>query len=1326
MAYSSYNYSAYKAPDAEIQLEKIGDLLNQTVEEAAVGDEWCVIPAKWFEKWRKHTGYARPGEAAQSGGGPSPGSIGIDKLVKDLGDGFTKSDIQELKKDSVIGTHIEVVPKQAFELLKSWYYLGTWSKPVVRRVVTVVNEGVESKQVELYPATFRVSVCGNDGEPRTAKHLLQVDRQMANSELLPKSIDLVEERYANEADETRRRIWYSNDSNVWVLLGTAAANGSSVELEEGIPEHLHELPKVFSVPKVYLMVESQKDGHWLRSSENRVALVDAYRAALTATADVPDAEWRAGLKAGDFCDYYDTCEEPHPTTTTPDADDDVDDAEAEAEVKPERKPRWREAKVLGCDDNGHLTIQWRGVPLSSFEVKRDDKNLAKPYAHARDWRAQLRTKTKVEIHLDGLALSDGVLPDDCAPVYRKGTCYFYYIPKHKEWWLGDHIRQRHGYITAELDAPCINPTQIPVDKWSYYDPTLVSRSYYSTHSGWVDQTTPLTVEAVDPPVDGSRWPESVRLSGHTKYQKDKMGLWKRTHWIMGDVHRIDRKQGKLEVALKLQRTYLETVTDVIRGIDLFGDQVCEPGTHLVVKKRAKSTWNRNIEGEGDGESGIVGLRNLGNTCYMNSMLQCLNAASPLRHFFADNSFESQINTKNALGTGGQLAQAYGKLVQDMWAGQFKVVAPSEFKETIGQFAPAFAGFNQQDSIELYDYLLDNLHEDLNRVINKPYVENVDDEGQTDLELAEESWRRYKLRNDSIIVDQMMGQFRSHLTCPKDCCKHTSRKYDSFSSVSVPLPAKAHKGISVTVIRAGLDQDNYEVKVNVGKKSSSLDLVKAVCSKVGCGLNPSNTVLVELLYGKVYRTYYSPCFEAKEIEVVDAIQDNDILCLYEVPAQTMKSDDGGMVADSDDDDDFYGGRRRYRSNSHFNLSLGVDFVGHMVPVQQMKRCLSPKYSQDVFDSMGHLRVMQFDLDMTCKEAHARLWQWVSIAIGDSADPERDVYPHHAGETYAAKPEASDAPNTIDQDLGSDENKKSMAVAGTSDAAASAGSAPPYIVILSDQSNVRRAGDYWNVAAPFKILPYTDKTIRELMEEANMKKIGFVLSFDEDKVPEKMLLTSGKLNPGANAGGEDESGDLTLDRCFRQFSTREQLGKMDTWYCPKCKDHVQAFKKMDLWKVPKVLTVHLKRFQYDNGYFREKLDVPVLYPQQINLKDYVIGPQAKFPLNYELFAVSNHIGYGIGGGHYTAYANVNGQWNLFNDASISKVEPKDVQTDEAYVLFYRLLEDEDENDGSGGGGGGGGGGGVVSESSGGDGDGGGTASATSSGGGADEGIGDGQLS
>lgn len=71
---------------------------------------------------------------------------------------------------------------------------------------------------------------------------------------------------------------------------------------------------------------------------------------------------------------------------------------------------------------------------------------------------------------------------------------------------------------------------------------------------------------------------------------------------------------------------------------------------------------------------------------------------------------------------------------------------------------------QHDSQELLAFLLDGLHEDLNRILSKPYRELPDFDNMADQEIAQESWSYHKARNDSIIVDLFQGQFKSRLTC----------------------------------------------------------------------------------------------------------------------------------------------------------------------------------------------------------------------------------------------------------------------------------------------------------------------------------------------------------------------------------------------------------------------------------------------------------------------------------------------------------------------------------------------------------------------------------
>jgi ubiquitin C-terminal hydrolase len=81
-----------------------------------------------------------------------------------------------------------------------------------------------------------------------------------------------------------------------------------------------------------------------------------------------------------------------------------------------------------------------------------------------------------------------------------------------------------------------------------------------------------------------------------------------------------------------------------------------------------------------------------------------------------------------------------------------------------------------------------------------------------------------------------------------------------------------------------------------------------------------------------------------------------------------------------------------------------------------------------------------------------------------------------------------------------------------------------------------------------------------------------------------------------------------------------------------NNLKANKKFDLWKVPQILVIHLKRFQYSR-FSRDKLNTLVEFPLEgLDLSEIVLSKQEK-PV-YDLFAVSHHSG-GLGGGHYTAY-------------------------------------------------------------------------------------------
>ncbi|KAI7902187.1 uncharacterized protein BX663DRAFT_455790 [Cokeromyces recurvatus] len=272
------------------------------------------------------------------------------------------------------------------------------------------------------------------------------------------------------------------------------------------------------------------------------------------------------------------------------------------------------------------------------------------------------------------------------------------------------------------------------------------------------------------------------------------------------------------------------------------------------------------------EHGVCGLQNLGNTCFMNSALQCLSNTPQLTKWFLADNYKRDLNRDNPLGMKGHVAEAYGKLIEKLWSGTASSIAPRDFKYTIGRFNSSFSGYQQHDTQELLAFLLDGLHEDLNRIIKKPYIELPDFDGMEDAEIAKQSWDYHRARNDSIIVDLFQGQFKSRLVCSE--CSNVSVTFDPFMYLSLPLPIKKKSKITVVYVPYDPSQRLQRVVVTLNKEASIAHLQKELAKMMSVE-DPNSLLVVELFSHKIYKVF-------PQYEPVATIGSADLIYVYQLP------------------------------------------------------------------------------------------------------------------------------------------------------------------------------------------------------------------------------------------------------------------------------------------------------------------------------------------------------------------------------------------------------------------------------------------------------------
>ncbi|XP_062977595.1 ubiquitin carboxyl-terminal hydrolase 43 [Elgaria multicarinata webbii] len=628
--------------------------------------------------------------------------------------------------------------------------------------------------------------------------------------------------------------------------------------------------------------------------------------------------------------------------------------------------------------------------------------------------------------------------------------------------------------------------------------------------------------------------------------------------------------------------------------------------------------------------GAQGLKNHGNTCFLNAVVQCLSHTELLAAFLLLALPDQQGPPGLGSGTAsGEVTQHLAALVRALWTLEYTPQLSADFKNVVSKYGAQFRGNSQHDALEFLLWLLDRMHEDLCSVSlnqkvklsGKPLPGQEESSGSESAQPAVQP-----LKGQSFVQNHFQAQYRSSLTCPH--CLKQSNTFDPFLCISLPIPLRQTRPLNVTLVFQSKSQRFVRVGLAVPLFSTVAKLREMVAEEGN--ISPDQVILTELVQSGFQCSF-------SDDEDLNTIAEGDSIYAFQAPLSFSRASASRLS----------GCPHSLPSSPNCSEPEGQRLAHNgAISSEVLHHCGGGRVLLLVCNVAGTgQQAVRFGPPLLMREDRAVSWDQLQQCILGKM-------------RYLMKREAQvQATGSLFQ----------VRVVG--------GSA--LCSYLSRQDSwplyhpaVDRALQFSGPGGPTHV-----KLVIEW--DVNTKECLF------GNIQEEVVEDAESVRLKQQLHQQQHS--CTLDECFQLYTKEEQLAPDDAWRCPHCQVLQQGMVKLSLWTLPDILVIHLKRFR-QVGEQRHKLSTLVHFPLRgLDMAPHVAkrsrgskwgtwkhptleGGQCNFL--YDLYAVCNHHG-SMQGGHYTAYCRntLDGHWYSYDDSTVEPVLEEEVSTRGAYILFYQ---------------------------------------------------------